>query len=294
MTASMNRAKRGRSSGIRTSWITFLSLVVVSGVFLARSGGAFVVDFERVGFSVLTTAERGVFFVADTAKNAVLAVKELATLRKDYDALVVRLADYQQMQRSNAELRRENEMLREQLQFASALEVSGQRNKVARIISRGVDGQYSSLTIDKGSADGIYKNIPVIAVQNGSVGLVGKIVSVGKFTSRVLPVYSTECVVSARVQNTRDLGLATGLGNEDETMRLDYIKKRVADELHYGDVIVTSGENGNYMRDIPIGTIKRITVLDYDSSLDIEIESAIDFSKLETVIAVKNETREEI
>lgn len=252
------------------------------------------VDFERIGFSAITALERGVFTVTDAAKSAVMAVKELATLKEDYNALVVRLANYQQMQRSNAELRRENEMLREQLQFSKALDTSGQNNRVARIISREIDSLYASLTIDKGSADGITKNLPVIAVQNGSVGLVGKIVSVGRFTSRVLPVYSTECVVSARVQNTRDLGLATGLGNTEQTMRLDYIKKRVADQLHYGDVIVTSGENGNYMRDIPIGTIKKITVLDYDSSLDMEIQSAIDFSRLETVIVIKNETREEV
>lgn len=286
--------KRKGSPSLRVPWITFASLLIVSGVLLARSGGSFVLNFERLAFSSLTALERGVFTVANTAKNAVMAVKELATLRKDYDALAVKLADYQQMQRNNAELRRENDMLREQLQFSSALDTSGQANKVARIISREVDNLYASITIDKGSADGINRGLPVIAVQNGSVGLVGKVVSVGQFTSRVLPVYSTECVVSARVQSTRDLGLATGLGNEEQTMRLDYIKKRARDQLHYGDVIVTSGENGNYMRDIPIGTIKRITVLDYDSSLDMEIESAIDFSRLETVIVVKKQMRGEV
>lgn len=289
----MNKTKTKAHTQSRSPWITFAALIITSGVLLARSSGSFVVDFQRLGFSAITTLEKGVFTASDAVKNAVLAVKELATLREDYNALVVKLANYQQMQRSNAELRRENEMLREQLRFSNALDAASQSNRVARIISREVESLYASITIDKGSADGIRKNLPVIAVQNGSVGLVGKVISVGRFTSRVLPIYSTECVVSVRVQNTRDLGLATGLGNTEETMKLDYIKKRVADQLHYGDVIVTSGENGNYMKDIPIGTIKRITVLDYDSSLDMEIESAIDFSRLETVIVVSADSRKD-
>ena len=56
------------------------------------------------------------------------------------------------------------------------------------------------------------------------------------------------------------------------------------EEVNYGDTIVTSGENGNYLRDITIGTISKITVLDYDSSLDIEVVPIIDFSRLESVI----------
>ena len=67
---------------------------------------------------------------------------------------------------------------------------------------------------------------------------------------------------------------------------MQYIRKRVAPELNFGDLIVTSGENGNYMRDVQIGTISKITVLDYNSSLNIEVTPIIDFSRLENVIVV--------
>ena len=40
------------------------------------------------------------------------------------------------------------------------------------------------------------------------------------------------------------------------------------------------------MRDIPIGTISKITVLDYNSSLNIELQSILDFGRLENVIIV--------
>lgn len=258
-------------------------LMLVSGVCLGFSSGGFLVNFSRIGFSIISTVEKGVFAVSDTVKDTFGAVKELSELKKDYDELSKKLENYQQMQRSNAEIRKENEQLKEQLGFSQSVE---QKNFPAQIISRDVDKLYASLTINKGSADGINKNMPVIAYQNGNIGLVGKIVEVGKFTSKIMPVYSLDCTISARIQNTRDLGLVSGMGTDAESLSMQYIKKRVLSDLHFGDVIVTSGENGNYMRDVPLGTISKIRVLDYDSSLDIELIPIIDFSRLETVIVV--------
>ena len=71
---------------------------------------------------------------------------------------------------------------------------------------------------------------------------------------------------------------------------MGYIKKRVIDELHFGEVIVTSGENENYPADIPIGTISNIQVLDYDTSLAIELSPIIDFSRLETVLVIDHKS----
>jgi rod shape-determining protein MreC len=257
--------------------------MLISGVCLGFSSGGFLVNFSRIGFSIVSTVEKGVFVVSDTVKNTFGAVKELSELKKDYDELSKKLENYQQMQRSNAEIRKENEQLKEQLGFSQSV---SQKNFPAQIISRDVDKLYASLTINKGSSNGVNKNMPVIAFQNGNIGLVGKIVEVGKFTSKIMPVYSLDCTISARIQNTRDLGLVSGMGTSDEPLLMQYIKKRVLNDLHFGDVVVTSGENGNYMRDVPLGTISKIRVLDYDSSLDIELTPIIDFSRLETVIVV--------
>lgn len=257
-------------------------LVVASGVMLAFTTGSFVVNFGRIGFSIFSTAEKGVFFVTDSVKRSVGAVRELSELKRNYDELVLKLQNYEQMQRSNAEIRKENEQLKEQLDFAKSVE---QKNYPAQIISRDVDKLYASLTIDKGSVNGIGKNMPVIAYQNGNIALVGKVVEVGRFTSTIMPVYSIDCTVSARIQNTRDLGLVSGFG-DDTKLSLKYIKKRVMDTLNYGDVIVTSGENGNYMRNMPIGSISEIRVVEYDSSLEIDVTPLIDFPRLETVIVV--------
>lgn len=258
-------------------------LILISGASLIFSSGSFIVNFKKIGFSTISSIDKGVHFVTSGVSRIFTSVRELKQLQKDYNELVIKLENYEQMQRSNADIRKENERLKEQLDF-SIIQV--EQNIPAQIISRNIDNVYSYLTINKGSVNGIKKNMPVIAFQNGNQGLVGRVVQVGSFTSQIMPIYNVNCIVSTRIQNTRDLGLVNGLGDYDQPLILQYIRKRVVDELHYGDIVVTSGENDNYNRDIPIGTISKITVLDYNSSLRIELNPIIDFSRLETVFVV--------
>jgi len=258
-------------------------LVVGSGILLAMNSGGFLLDFNRIGFTVMSTMSKYVYVVSDTVVDSVNSVKELANLKKKYEELSEKLKDYEYMRRNNVEIREENERLREQLDFSRSID---QRNIVSQIIARDLNSTYSSLTIDRGSKNGIKKNMPVIAVQKGNVGVVGKVVTVGYSTSMVMPLYSTQCNISARIQKTRDVGLATGMGAVDGTLSLQYIRNKLQNDIQDGDIVVTSGENDNYMRDIPIGTISSVSPLDYDSSLSIEIAPIIDFARLETVIVV--------
>lgn len=277
-------AERNRFSfRFKISEFFLILLILISGTMLSFSSGGFVLNFKKIGFSVISSIEKGSSYVVNGVKSGFSAVKELRQLKKEYNELVVKLENYEQMQRSNADIRKENERLKEQLDFATSLV---EKNIPSQIISRNLDNAYSYITIDKGSVHGIKKNMPVLAFQNGNKGLVGKIIQVGTFTSQVIPIYNIDNIVSARIQNSRDLGLVKGLGSQDQPLVLEYIRKRVVDELSFGDVIVTSGENNNYMKDIPIGTISKITVLDYNSSLKIELTPIIDFARLENVVVV--------
>ena len=277
-------AERNRFSfRFKISEFFLILLILISGTMLSFSSGGFVLNFKKIGFSVISSIEKGSSYVVNGVKSGFSAVKELRQIKKEYNELVVKLENYEQMQRSNADIRKENERLKEQLGFATSLV---EKNIPAQIISRNLDNAYSYITIDKGSVHGIKKNMPVLAFQNGNKGLVGKIIQVGTFTSQVIPIYNIDNIVSARIQNSRDLGLVKGLGSQDQPLVLEYIRKRVVDELSFGDVIVTSGENNNYMKDIPIGTISKITVLDYNSSLKIELTPMIDFARLENVVVV--------
>ncbi len=284
-------AYKKRTGAFQLHVLVFLILVVVSGTMLALSTGGFIINFKNVGFSFLSTIQKGTHALFSGITSAVTAVKDLADLREEYEELTLKLQDYEYLQRNNAEIKKENERLREQLEFSQSI---SERNFPALVIGRDPNSVYSGITIDKGSVNGIKKNMPVIAVQNGHVGLVGKITTVGLTTSMVMPVYDYQCNISSRIQTTRDIGLVSGGGSPDTPLIMKYIKKRVLEELQYGDIIVTSGENDNYLRDIPVGTISKISVLDYDTSLEIELTPVIDFSRLETVIAVEVAPRGEL
>lgn len=270
-----------RSFSFSFAEFVFLILLFLSGLALAFSGGGFVVNFQRVGFSVVTSLQKAVYSVCDGVSGVFTAVAELKSLKAENQELKEKLKNYEFLQRNNTEIRKENERLREQLQFATHIE---QKNFPAQIIGRNPDNIYSGITINKGSRSGIKKGMSVIAVQNGTTGLVGKIVTVGLETSLVMPVYDSKCVVSSRIQNTRDIGLINGSGNANSPLQMKYIKKRVLPELNFGDIVVTSGETDNYVADIPVGTITNIMVVEYDSSLNIEITPIVDFARLETVI----------
>jgi rod shape-determining protein MreC len=250
---------------------------------LALSSGGFIVNFKTAGFSALSALQKGTRAVYSSITGVVSAVQEISVLREEYQRLTQQLENYEYMQQNNAEIRRENERLKEQLAFTTQFEY---KSHPAQIIGRDPNNQYSFITINKGSRQGIKKNMPVIAVQNGTIGLVGKVLQVGYTTSMVMPIYDYDSNVSARIQNTRDVGLVSGLGWEDSSLFMKYIKKRVLPDLQYGDLVVTSGENENYLKDIPIGYISTITVQDYDSSLNIELTPVLDFGRLETVIVV--------
>ncbi len=270
-----------RSFSFSLSEFVFIIFLLFSGTMLAFSAGGFVINFQKLGFSVVSSLQKAVFSVTDGVFGVFTAVSELKDLREENLVLKEKLKNYEFLQRNNTEIRKENERLREQLEFSTHIE---QKNFPAQIIGRSPDNLYSGLTINKGSRNGIKKGMPVVAVQNGTVGLVGKVVTVGFGTSLVMPIYDVNCSISSRIQNTRDIGLVFGSGNAEQPLQMKYIKKRVLSELNFGDIIVTSGESENYSPDIPVGTISKISVVDYDASLNIEITPVIDFSRLETVI----------
>lgn len=260
-----------------------LIYVFVSGIFLAFSSGGFVVNFREVGFSFFSGVQRSVYSISTFFSGTINAITELGELREKYTQLLGRLEDYELLQRTNADIRLENYHLKELLGFSESLEA---KNIPAEIIARDPNNLYSSITINRGARHGVKKNMAVISFQGSNTALVGKIVQVGRSTSMIMPLYDYQCYVSARLQTNRYEGLVNGQGNPDTPLVMKYIKKRARDEIDIGDMIVTSGENYNYPKNIPIGFVTRIRGIDYETSLEIDLEPVIDFSRLENVFVL--------
>lgn len=257
--------------------------LMISGVFLAFSSGGFVVNFNGIGFSLMSGAQRGLYSVSSFFTGTVSAIRELSDLKEKYAALSARLEDYELLQRSNADVKAENEHLKALLGFTESIAV---KNIPAEIIGRDPNNLYSGITINRGARHGIKKDMPVIAFQGSNSGLVGKIVQVGRSTSMIMPIYDYQCYVSARLDTTRYLGLTNGQGSDDAPLVMKYIKKRAKDEILVGEKVVTSGETANYPKNVAIGFVSRIRGLDYETSLDVDVEPLIDFSRLENVFVL--------
>ncbi len=264
---------------------TFLLTVymIVSCVFLAFSSGGFVVNFRGIGFSFMSGAQRGLYSVTSFFSGTVAAISELSDMKRKYDELVSRLDDYEILQRSIADVRLENERLKKMLGFTESLAV---RNIPAQIIGRDPNNLYSGISIDRGAIHGIRKNMPVISFQGSNTGIVGKVVQVGRSASLVMPVYDYQCFVSARLETSRYEGLVNGQGSKDAPLVMKYVKKRAKDEIKVGDRVVASGEHYNFPKDVPIGFVSRVRGIDYETSLELDIEPVIDFSRLESVFVL--------
>lgn len=264
--------------------------IIVLGIILAVSSGNFIINVKETGFSVLSNTQNAFYSVISRITGTFSAIKELATLQKEYTLLKEKLEEYQYMQRTNVQIMEENKRLTELLEFTQTYRY---KNIPVSIIARSSDNLYASITVNKGRHHGIKKNMSVIAVQSGVIGLVGKVVEVGMYTSLIMPIYDHRYYVSARIKHTSDLGIANGTGIVEHNLTMDYIKKRVSDKLHYGDLVVTSGENGNYIPEIAIGTIASISTVNYDTSLLISLEPILDFGRLKEVIIVDSQKQKD-
>jgi|WetSurMetagenome_2_1015567.scaffolds.fasta_scaffold247685_2 rod shape-determining protein MreC len=260
--------------------VTLSVLVVVSLFSLLLSNRTVVIRPKEVGLSTIGFFQKGVtgFFrwFGDTAGS----IRQLRQAREELAAARVRLDELDQTARENVQLRRENELLRDQLGLSATLVPE---RVAAEVIAKDHDNLFSTVTVNKGSRHGVRRNMPVVAFQGSLEGLVGKVVSVGPGSSQILPLYDPQCLVSARLSRTRNEGLVVGQGKDREYVLMRYVKKIAKDNIEYGDLVVSAGLGGLYPKGINIGRIRDIRARGYETSLELEVEPIIDFDRLEYV-----------
>jgi len=261
----------------------FAALLLVSFVFLLFSNRAVVIRPKEMGLSVVGFFQKGASGVFRWFGDTAGSIRQLSAARQELSSARERLQEMDRVTRENVELRRQNTSLKEQLDLSQSL--PGERI-AAEVTARDTDNLFSTLTINKGSRDGVRKGMPVVAWQGDLEGLVGKVVLVGRGSSQILPLYDPQCLVSARLDRSRHEGLVGGEGKDRGTILMRYVKKTAKDSIEYGDLVVTSGLGGLYPKGINIGRIRDIKAQAYETSLELEIEPIIDFDRLEYLFVV--------
>lgn len=269
---SSRRTFAGSISLILVSFITLMiSTQSLSGV--SKQLGLTVISFFQQGFSTVGS------FVADT----IYSISELRRLEASHRDLLVQVESLGRMEREFTDLKQENDRLRQLLQLSSEAHFN---SVAARIVAKDPGNLYSTFVLDKGIVNGIHKNQAVVAYQDGLEGLVGRVIEVSRTTCLVVPIFDSASYIAVRMERSRYEGLAMGSGSDELPLIVQYVKKRAREEIQFGDLVITSGLQSLYPPGIKVGRVSKLRLLDYLTSMELEIEPIIDFSRLEFVFII--------
>ena len=243
-------------------------MVTLVQVDAARSGKVSIISLSAT--SAASAFQTVVSTIADTTRDATtFAVQAPALVREN-----------SRLENENDALRRKNQMLSEQV--AEAPSVASYERAVlkypagvqARVIGYPPENDSRVITINKGSRDGLVRDAGVIA----AAGVVGRIVEVAPFTSKVLLLTDYTSNVPAIVQRGRWWGIAKGTLTR---VNVTYISQDA--KLKIGDRVVT-GEGNVFQAGLPMGKI--IKIEDAGLYLTATIDPAVGFGRLERVIVL--------
>ena len=172
---------------------------------------------------------------------------------------------------------KENQRLRDLLRFAETLKYV---YIPAEVIGRNPDNWLNTAVINKGLADGVSMNDPVVT----SLGLVGRVIKVTRKTATVMLMLDPDSGVGGLVQRSRDAGVVVGVaGGQTVSMKLF---PRDPD-VKAGDVIVTSGLGSFFPKGLPIGKVVSVSKGEYGLVKVADIQPFVNFDRLEEVLVLK-------
>jgi rod shape-determining protein MreC len=200
-----------------------------------------------------------------------------------------RVSDYFGAGRRNAELRDEIKRMRVQVLQARATELENKRLKqvlglreavddevaLARIVGSTFDSSRRLATLSAGAAQGVRVGQPVRAPE----GLVGRVIEVGRWASRILLV--TDGASNVPVQLVRDGTPALATGRGDGTIEIKPLEVG-KNPFRPGDLFVSSGVGGIFAPGIPVAIVNKIN-RDETQARPIADPARIDFAIVQSI-----------
>lgn len=270
----------------RRSRYLLLALVLVHLAVVSR-------QVDAGGVSLL---ERAVFQTFSPLQRAVAAsVRAVRSLWSGYVGLRGVHHENRRLREELAARELELQRLREQALEAARLRelldlqpVLPLPTLVANVIARDGAPWYRTLTVDRGTRDGVPLNAAVLS----PTGVVGRVIEVGPGAARVQLLLDKESGAGVLIERSRVTGVLEGQVTW-QGGRTDLVMKYVpvlADVLE-GDVVVTSGFDRIYPKGLMVG---RVRLVRRGSGLfkEILVSPSARFDQLETVLVVR-ETRAE-
>jgi rod shape-determining protein MreC len=147
----------------------------------------------------------------------------------------------------------------------------------AQIIGGAAMPGFRTVTIDKGTRDGLRVDMAVVA----PAGVVGRVVMPTARSAKVQLLIDRNAAAGALVERTRAQGVVVGDG--DTRLQMEYVSE--VSDIVVGDVVVSAGIDGIYPKGFVIGRVESVEK-NGPSYRKITIRPAVDFSSLEDVLVV--------
>ena len=223
--------------------------------------------------------------VADWISDKQKYYEDYTALEEENAALKQQIAEMEEAVRRSEKLEEENANYRDLLNLQQAHRDLTSDMESAYVIEHEVTNWTSSLTLNKGTANGVEVGDCVMDATGALVGLVDK---AGYNWCRVLTIVDTDTSIGAQVFRTKDLGLAEG---DFALMRQGRLRLGVlpADcQLLAGDLVETSGLGEYLPSGLVIGTVEEDQVDDSGATSYAVLVPKVDFDSLNQVFIIKS------
>ena len=233
---------------------------------------------EAVTFGIFSEAQRSMSGAVSSVRRVWSGYIGLRHLKQENDALKRDLAAAQiaaQEQSALASRARGLEKLLE-LRDRTSLQTAA-----AEIIGTAPTQDFRTVTIDKGTREGLRPDMAVIA----PAGVVGRIVVPSARSAKVQLLVDRNAAAGAIVERSRAQGVVVGVGGD--LLEMEYVSEGY--DLAVGDVVVTSGIDGIYPKGFVIGRIESMERIG-GAYKRVVVRPAVDFNGLEEVLVVMTPT----
>jgi len=154
-----------------------------------------------------------------------------------------------------------------------------QGGTLARVVGRDPHEWLSGVRLNVGSADGIQRGNLVMADQ----GLLGRVVQVDEHSCRVSLCLSPSSVVSGFIPKRKAGGVLNGKGLG--SLEMSYLDPDAG--VKDGDAVLTSGQDGQFPRGLPIGVVHQIRRSNDSSFLSAQVSPYVKLDDVSEVMVLK-------
>ena len=230
---------------------------------------------QVVTFGSFSEVQRGTMAIVDGVRNLWSGYVALQQVQRDNEALRQEMQTLQvRLQQERAEAQR-TDNLRQLLELRERAQLD---TTAAEVIAAAASPEFRTVTIDKGTAEGLKTDMAVIS----PAGVVGRVILPSGRAAKVQLLIDRNAAAGGMIERTRVQGVVEGFG--DGSLRMEYVPG--TSDVKPGDMVVTSGIDGIYPKGFVIGTIEQVERGSGGYHL-ITVRPAVDFRRLEEVLVVR-------